>query len=421
MKLIKIGKSPTNDIVIDNDFVSRSHATLKIDGGKVFIIDNGSTNGTQVNGVRIQKDQPVPLKAGDVVCVGGQDISSQIANYMPTGATGGSKKLMPIILGLIAVAVIGVAAWMFLGKGGADKYANSVAYVRANFSYIITIQQDALDRSKDIQIPLNGGVVESSAFFIDSEGRLATNRRVAMPWAEEYRSAETNSNLAQFVKQELASQLNLESVDLLNSLDEAAAAASIASSELGQALQAQKIGFAALLVAIKNLESSKVTVSGKINEVTVGYSGINYTKASEFQQATVVCASEKAEEGYAILQLNSKKTPEAAEPIDVHKAYEGEYADATYSMTSYPLGKAWSENNTSMTTKATEAKFADMPDKYNFEITVDEESAAIGSPVCNGDQLVGIVASHEAGAKKATAVCAKYLKALYADKFEFNK
>lgn len=420
MKLIKIGKAPTNDIVIDNEFVSRSHATLKIDGGKVFIIDNGSTNGTQVNGARIQKDQPVPLKPGDQVSVGNQDITAQISNYMPA-AEGGSKKLMPIILGILAVAIIGAAAWFFLGKSNPDKYANSVAYVRANFTYVITIQQDALDRSKDIQIPLNGGIVESSAFFIDAEGRLATNRRVAMPWAEEYRSAETNSNLAQFVKQELASQLNLESVDLLNSIDEAAAAASIASSELGQALQAQKIGFAALLVAIKNLESSKVTVSGKINEVTVGFNGINYTKSSEFQQATFVCASENANEDYAILQLNSKKTPEASQPIDVHKAYEGEYADATYGVTSFPLGKTWTENSTSLDTKYTEAKFSAMPDKYTFEITVDEESAAAGSPVYDGDQLVGIITSHDLGAKKATATCAKYLKALYTDKFEFNK
>lgn len=421
MKLIKIGKAPTNDIVINSDFVSRSHATLKIDGSKVFIIDNGSTNGTQVNGVRIEANQPVPLNAGDQVSVGNQDITSQISSYMPSVGGGSGKKMMPVIIGIIAVAILGAAAWMFLGKGGSDKYSNTVAYVRATYSYMITIQQDALDHSKDIQIPLQGGVIEANAFFIDGEGRLATDRIVAMPWAEEYRSAETNSNLAQFVKQELAAQLHLENVELLNSLDEATAASSIGSSELGQALQAQQVGIASLLVAIKNLESSKVTVSGKIDEITVGYSGINYTKAEEFQQATVVCASEKAEEGYAILQLNSKKTPANAEALDVHKAYEGEYSEATYSITSYPLGKAWSTDNTSMEAKTTEAKFADMPDKYKFEVSVDEESAAVGSPIYKGDELIGVVTAHEAGAKKATATCAKYLKALYADKFEFNK
>ena len=422
MNLIKIGKAPTNDIVIDNEFVSRSHATLQIDGSKVFIIDNNSTNGTTVNGMRIKANEPVPLNPGDQVAVGNQDITREIAAYLPAAGGSKGKGMLYGIIAVIALAVIGGIAWLVMGNnGGAEKYQNSVAYVRANYSYLITIQQDALDHSKDIEIPLNGGTVESNAFFIDAEGRLATNRQVAMPWAEEYRSAETNANLAQFVKAELASQLHLQSVDLLNTIDEAAALASLHSTELGKALAAQKIGFAALLVAIKNLESSKVIVSGKINEVVVGYTGINYTKPEEFQQATIVAVSENADEDYAILQLNTKKTPANAPALDVHNAYEGEYANAAYSNVSFPAGKTWSKDNTQMDTKLTEAQFQNMPDKYRFEITTDEEYAAVGSPVFDGDVLMGIVSEHKAGEKKTVAVCAKYLKNLYADKFEFNK
>lgn len=68
MKKLTIGKAPNNDIVISNDpTVSRKHAHLLIDGD-TSISDLNSTNGTYVNGVKIQGSQT--LKPLDVVRVG---------------------------------------------------------------------------------------------------------------------------------------------------------------------------------------------------------------------------------------------------------------------------------------------------------------------------------------------------------------
>jgi pSer/pThr/pTyr-binding forkhead associated (FHA) protein len=53
MRELTIGRLPHNDIVIDDQSVSRSHATLIINGSTYSIRDMGSSNGTFINGMRI--------------------------------------------------------------------------------------------------------------------------------------------------------------------------------------------------------------------------------------------------------------------------------------------------------------------------------------------------------------------------------
>jgi pSer/pThr/pTyr-binding forkhead associated (FHA) protein len=56
------------DITLGDPDVSRRHATIRAEGDSVTIEDLGSTNGTFVNGERI--DQPRPLRDGDEVQIG---------------------------------------------------------------------------------------------------------------------------------------------------------------------------------------------------------------------------------------------------------------------------------------------------------------------------------------------------------------
>lgn len=55
-----------------NKGVSRLHATIRIDPkkNKVFIIDQGSANGTFVNGYEIPANSEVPLEHGDILTLG---------------------------------------------------------------------------------------------------------------------------------------------------------------------------------------------------------------------------------------------------------------------------------------------------------------------------------------------------------------
>ena len=65
---VVIGRSPSSDIVIDEPYVSATHARFTIQGPALVLEDLGSTNGTMVNGHLIE--QPVTLRDTDEVQVG---------------------------------------------------------------------------------------------------------------------------------------------------------------------------------------------------------------------------------------------------------------------------------------------------------------------------------------------------------------
>jgi len=66
---LTVGRSGENDIAIDADeFASARHVRIEPRRDGVWVHDLGSTNGTHVNGVRI--DRPRKLVTGDVIRVG---------------------------------------------------------------------------------------------------------------------------------------------------------------------------------------------------------------------------------------------------------------------------------------------------------------------------------------------------------------
>lgn len=67
---ITLGRSSKNDIVIKDKFVSKNHLIFLEDNDSYFIEDLGSANGTFVNGVRIEPNNPVKLYDNDKIGVG---------------------------------------------------------------------------------------------------------------------------------------------------------------------------------------------------------------------------------------------------------------------------------------------------------------------------------------------------------------
>lgn len=59
------------DIAISDDLVSKQHAILQVDAGACSIIDNGSTNGVEVDGEKIVPLEPRTLRQGARVKIGG--------------------------------------------------------------------------------------------------------------------------------------------------------------------------------------------------------------------------------------------------------------------------------------------------------------------------------------------------------------
>ena len=63
-----IGRETGNALIIDEDTVSAQHAVIRLDGGRWWVEDLGSTNGTFVNRQRV--DGRSPLRDGDEVRFG---------------------------------------------------------------------------------------------------------------------------------------------------------------------------------------------------------------------------------------------------------------------------------------------------------------------------------------------------------------
>lgn len=117
MKSYSIGREETCNVIVNDptQMVSRMHATLNVDGRKMTIVDN-STNGTYINGIRIQKGSPVPVTRKDVVSF------AQVAELDWKCIPNDSGKALGIVAAVVAGCVLvgGVTAY-FLTR---DKVEN---------------------------------------------------------------------------------------------------------------------------------------------------------------------------------------------------------------------------------------------------------------------------------------------------------
>jgi pSer/pThr/pTyr-binding forkhead associated (FHA) protein len=68
-EITALGRQPDNHVVLDEPVVSRKHAVIEETDAGYYLRDLGSTNGTFVNGLRVEQDYV--LQHGDVIRLGG--------------------------------------------------------------------------------------------------------------------------------------------------------------------------------------------------------------------------------------------------------------------------------------------------------------------------------------------------------------
>src|SRR6185295_5877950 len=90
---VVIGRSPYCTLIIDSETLSRVHASVSMAGGALEIRDLGSSNGTFVNGARI--DKPTRVQPGDDIVLGKVKIWIEIASARISMQTGQIPAVRP--------------------------------------------------------------------------------------------------------------------------------------------------------------------------------------------------------------------------------------------------------------------------------------------------------------------------------------
>ena len=62
-----IGRDAHCDVVVDDPGISREHASIVSAGGYWVFFDLGSTNGSWVNGIKVDEKDIIPLRSGDLI------------------------------------------------------------------------------------------------------------------------------------------------------------------------------------------------------------------------------------------------------------------------------------------------------------------------------------------------------------------
>lgn len=73
-----IGKSRGADMVLSDSSISRKHADITIRNGHYFVTDDGSTNGTFVNGRRLPARTPIEIFQGDLLRFAEEEMKFQV-------------------------------------------------------------------------------------------------------------------------------------------------------------------------------------------------------------------------------------------------------------------------------------------------------------------------------------------------------
>jgi hypothetical protein len=67
---VVVGRTTENDVSIPEYSISKKHCAFELKGGMMTVADCGSTNGTLLNGARLERGASVPLCGGEQITMG---------------------------------------------------------------------------------------------------------------------------------------------------------------------------------------------------------------------------------------------------------------------------------------------------------------------------------------------------------------
>ncbi len=127
LAVIRLGSAPDNDVVLPSPGVSRYHAEIRVEAGRLRVTDLGSTNGTWVEDVQLSDGFLVPggsLRLGDTeltVEIGPEVRTARLAAGAGLGDLVGSSPAMRELFGVVKAVAPTHATVLLTGESGTGK------------------------------------------------------------------------------------------------------------------------------------------------------------------------------------------------------------------------------------------------------------------------------------------------------------
>ena len=131
--IIRVGTSEDNDLVINDDSVSRRHLELRLRGDEIRAVDLRSTNGTTINGVKIRE---AIVEAGAIIKVGDTELRTAAVQEPVTiplssqthfGGLLGKSSAMRQVFGILERVAPSEATVLIQGETGTGKEVTAEA------------------------------------------------------------------------------------------------------------------------------------------------------------------------------------------------------------------------------------------------------------------------------------------------------
>ena len=360
-----VGKGGVADIVFPYDDVSRKHAFLcQKANGEIQIIDNNSTNGTYVNGLKVDS---CVLKRGDKVLIA----KKYSLDWEKEFGVGKQNMLKLFVAAVAAILIILAGTIGYLRNRPWEPediyscYKNSVVLIVQNSCYQVTangrslgsyyeglgvLDECHLDSDGDLAV---GGVSASgTGFFISTDGQIMTNKHVLYPVGNDKKDAE-------IIKRQVQSILR------------------------------QVRGLAPL--------AEYVEVKYRLKEVCIARNDSYVNSSSDLIPCSVFKVSDNDDLDIAIIQINNKQTPsDVTHLVNIDDYVKGDGLKIGKKVYTIGFPYAFTLGDTSIGLEANNqsGEITQERGEYTYGHNITIQHGASGSPVFNEyGKFAGVIVS----------------------------